>query len=195
MKAHHSIVLAFAIAATPSLVQAQSAEPAARIARYNDAVTDIMKSKSSLAARTQRFEPIVREYYDMPTIAPLVVGPKWATSSPADREAAIGALVHHSAITLARNFSSYSGEKFVIDPAVISRGASKIVRVTITSSDSKNVLLYQLREGKSGWTIVDVISGGVSQLAVQRADLAAAVAAGGAAGLARQLARLDSAVK
>lgn len=195
MKAHHSIVLAFSVAAVPALVQAQSAEPAARIAHYNDAVTDIMKSKGNLAARTQRFEPVVREYYDMPTIAQLVVGPKWATSAPADREAAIGALLHHSATTLARNFSSYGGEKFVIDPAVISRGASKIVRVTITSSDGKNVLLYQLREGKGGWKIVDVISGGVSQLAVQRADLAAAVAAGGAAGLARQLAKLDSAVR
>lgn len=195
MKAYRFIVPALAAIAMPAIVQAQSVEPTARIALYNDALIGIMKAKGGLSARTEKFEPIVREYYDMPTVAQLVVGPKWATSSPADREAAMAALVHHSAITLARNFSSYGGEKFVIDPAVISRGASKVVRVTIVSSDSKDVLLYQMRMGPGGWKIVDVISGGVSQLAVQRADVAGAVASGGAAGLAKQLGKLDGALK
>lgn len=195
MKAYQLAVSALVAIAAPAIIQAQTVEPTARIALYNDAIIGIMKSKGGLAARTDRFEPIVREYYDMPAIAQLVVGPKWATSSPADREAAIAALVHHSATSLARNFSSYGGEKFVIDPAVISRGASRVVRVTIMSSDGKNVLLYQMRQGPADWKIIDVVSGGVSQLAVQRADAAGAVAAGGAAGLAKQLAKLDSALK
>jgi phospholipid transport system substrate-binding protein len=195
VKAYQLAVPALVAIAVPAIVHAQAIDPTARIALYNDAIIGVMKSKGGLAARTDKFEPIVREYYDMPTIAQLVVGPKWATSSAVDREAAIAALIHHSATSLARNFSSYSGEKFVIDPAVISRGASKVVRVTIISADGKNVLLYQMRQGPTGWKIVDVVSGGVSQLAVQRADVAGAVATGGAAGLARQLAKLDNALK
>lgn len=195
MKVYQLAVPALVAIAVSGIAQAQAIEPTARIALYNDAIIGVMKSKGGLAARTDRFEPIVREYYDMPTIAQLVVGPRWATSSAADREAAIAALVHHSATSLARNFSSYAGEKFVIDPAVINRGASKVVRVTIISSDGKNLLLYQMRQGPAGWKILDVVSGGVSQLAVQRADVAGAVATGGAAGLARQLAKLDNALK
>lgn len=188
MRFDHGAAILFAVAAIPMAAHAQAADPAARLGAYNDSVVAIMKQKLGLAARLDRFETLVRDYYDMPVIAQLVIGPKWAASSPADRAAAISALTRHSALSLARNFASYDGEKFVVDPGVISRGANRIVRVTIVSRGSKDVLLYQLRDGK----IVDVISGGVSQLAVQRSDAAAAVASGGAAGLARQLAKLDA---
>jgi phospholipid transport system substrate-binding protein len=188
MRFHSGLAATLAFAALPAAVHAQAADPGARIGAYDDAVIAIMKQKLGLSARLDRFEALVRDYYDMPTIAQLVVGPKWATSSVADRAAVISALARHSALQLARNFDSYDGEKFVVDPAVISRGANRIVRVTIVSRNSKDMLLYQLREGK----IIDVISGGVSQLAVQRSDAAAAVASGGAAGLARQLGKLDT---
>jgi phospholipid transport system substrate-binding protein len=154
-----------------------------------------MKQKLPLAARIDRFEPLVRAYYDMPAIAALVIGPVWAKTSAADRAAAIDALTHHSAVSLARNFASYGGERFVVDPTVVTRGASRIVRLTISSGKSRDVLLYRMSQGEGGWRIVDVIAGGVSQLAVQRADLASTVSSGGAAGVARRLAQIDAKVK
>lgn len=186
------LAAALIVAATPAAIHAQAADPGAHIGGYDDAVVAIMKQKLGLPARVDRFETLVREYYDMPAIAQLVVGPKWASSSAADRSAATAALTHHSALQLARNFKTFSGEKFVVDPNVISRGANRIVRVTIMSPGSKDVLLYQLRQNAGGWKIVDVISGGVSQLAVQRSDAAAIVASGGAAALAQRLAKLDA---
>ncbi len=183
---------AFALAA-PALAADDPA--AARLAGYDDAVIAIMKQKLPLAARIERFEPLVRNYYDMPAIAALVVGPGWASTSGRDRAAAIAALTRHSAVALARNFSTYGGERFTIDPAVAARGPSRIVRLTIASGHSSDALLYRMEQGEGGWRIVDVISGGVSQLAVQRADLAATVASGGAAGLARRLAQVDGKVR
>jgi phospholipid transport system substrate-binding protein len=172
------------------------ADPAAdRLQTYDDQVIAIMKAKLPLGARVARFEGLVSAYYDMPTIASLVVGPSWASAAVADRQAAIAALTRHSAISLARNFASYGGERFTIDPNVAARGASKVVRLTIASGNSSNVLLYQMRESGGAWRIVDVVAGGVSQLAVQRADLAATVASGGAAGLAQKLAQADAKVK
>lgn len=175
---------------------AHAADPAAdRLQSYDDQVIAVMKAKLPLAARVARFEGLVASYYDMPAIAALVVGPAWSSAPAADKQAAIGALTRHSAISLARNFDSYGGERFTIDPVVTPRGSARIVRLTIASGKSSNVLLYQMRQSDGAWRIVDVVAEGVSQLAVQRSDLASAVASGGAAGLAKRLAQVDAKVK
>jgi phospholipid transport system substrate-binding protein len=192
MRSREGLAAACIFACAPAAIHAQVADPAAHIGAYDDAVIAIMKQKLGLRARADRFETLVREYYDMPTIAQLVVGPKWSASSSADRSAATAALAQHSALQLARNFDAFDGEKFIVDPNVISRGANRIVRVTIVSRGSKDVLLYQLRQSAGGWKVVDVISGGVSQLAVQRSEAAAIVASGGPAALAQRLAKLDA---
>ena len=184
--------LAGLLATVPGLAQAAAPDLVARITAYDEAVISVMKSKGGLAARAERFEPLVREYYDMPAIAAMVVGPKWATTSSEDRGAAIAALTRHSAITLARGFGTFDGEKFSVDPEIMTRGVSRIVKVTIQSSGKKDLVFYQMREGAAGWRIFDVISGGISQLAAQRADVASAVAAGGAAGLAQRFTKLDA---
>jgi phospholipid transport system substrate-binding protein len=188
-------VLTCLLSIVPGFAQTVAPDPASRIIAYDDSVIAVMKSKGGLAGRADRFEPIVREYYDMPAIAAIVVGPKWAATSSDDRAAAITALARHSALTLARSFGTFDGEKFNVDPQVISRGNSRIVKVTIISPGKRDLLFYQLHETPGGWKILDVISGGVSQLAAQRADVAAAVAAGGAAGLAQRFAKLDKAAR
>ena len=182
-------------AAIAQPARAGPADPVARITAYDNGIVEILKPGLGLQARRDRFEALVREYYDMPAIAALVVGPKWASSSVPDREAAIKALTRHSALSLARNFVKFGGERFTVDPAVIDRGASRIVRVRITSPGGSDTLLYVLRPGSGGWKIIDVIAQGVSQLAVQRADVAASVAAEGAGGLAKRLARLDAGLR
>ena len=81
----------------------------------------------------------------------------------------------------AHNFRSFVGEKFVIDDNVSSRGADKIVRTrVIPAHDTPVTLLYRMHEVDGSWKIVDVISDGVSELALRRTDFAAGIAAGGA---------------
>jgi phospholipid transport system substrate-binding protein len=172
----------------PIAAQAGSADPAGRAAAYDDAVIGVMKAKLGLAARAERFEPIVKAYYDMPTIAGLVAGPAWAGASATDKAAAIAALTRHSAVSLARNFTSYDGTPFTVDPKVIERGPDRVVKVTI----GKDVLYYRMRQSAGSWKIVDVISSGVSNLALQRADLAGTIQKGGLPAMAKKLAQLDA---
>ncbi len=184
----HRLAAALILAA-PAAAQAQAGDPAAaRIGAYDEAVIGIMKAKLGTAARADRFAPLVKSYYDMPGIAALVAGPAWASASPADKTAAIEALTRHSAVSLARNFKSYTGERFTVAPQVIARGAEKVVRVTIDTDQ----LFYRMRLTGGSWKIVDVISGGVSNLALQRADLASTVQAGGVAAMVKKLGQLDA---
>ena len=190
-----TIALAGFLSLAPGIVRAETPDLVGRITAYDDAVIAIMKSKGGLQARADRFEPLVREYYDMPAIAAIVVGPKWAAASSAERSAAIAALTRHSAITLARSFGTFEGERFAVDPQIIARAANRIVKVTITSASKRDLVFYQFREGAAGWRIVDVISGGISQLAAQRADVASAVASGGTVALTQRLTKLDAAAR
>jgi len=189
-----AVALAAMLTAAPCFAQAVPGDIAARIAAYDDAVIAIMKAKGGLPVRADRFEAVVREYYDIPAMAAIVVGSKWAATSAEDRAAAIKALTRHSALTLARSFGTYDGQVFAIDPQIISRGTRRIVKVTITSSDKKDMVFYQLRDGVQ-WKIVDVISDGVSQLALQRADVASTVSSGGAAALVARFGKLDAAAR
>jgi phospholipid transport system substrate-binding protein len=162
---------------------------ATRAAAYDDAIIGVMKLKAPLATRVERFRTIVTDYYDMPGIAALVAGPAWGSASAADRQAFTTALTRHSAISLAKNFKSYDGEQFVIDPALQSRADGVIVKVTIKGSGgSKDMLYYRMR----GTKIVDVVSSGVSQVAVQRSDLASTAGSGGITAIVKRLDEVDA---
>lgn len=176
----------------PAAVHAEAMDPKATMASYNDGVIAVMKARLPIESRVTRFESLVSDYYDMPGIAQLVVGPKWASASVAEKKAVVEALTHHSAVSLARNFVTFNGEKFSVDPAVASRGTSSIVKVTIAGKGSSNLLQYRLRQTPEGWRIVDVVSEGVSQLALQRAELASTIASQGVGGMAKKLAARDA---
>jgi phospholipid transport system substrate-binding protein len=187
---YRTLLAGFLLAAAPAVAQAEAGDPAvARISAYDDAVVAIMKAKlPSVSARADRFEPVVRGYYDMPTIAALVAGPAWASASASDKAAAVAALTRHSAVSLAKNFKSYDGTPFVVDPKPIARGGAQVVKVTIGG----DTLYYRMRNAGGSWKIVDAISGGVSQLALQRADLASTVQAGGLPAMVKKLQQLDA---
>ena len=182
-------IAAALVLAIPAVAQAQAGDPAAaRIGAYDDGVIAVMKAKLGTAARADRFEPLVKTYYDMPGIAALVVGPAWGNASAGDKAATITALTRHSAVSLARNFKEYAGERFTVSPQAIAHGSEKVVKVTINS----DTLFYRMRQAGGSWKIVDVISGGVSNLALQRADLATTVQSGGVPALVKKLAQLDA---
>lgn len=192
------VVTPTAASSAPATDAAAGNDAPGTLVSYNDGVVAIMKAAAPMPARIARFETLVRTHYDMPAITALVVGPKWAATGAADRDAAIAALTRHSAVSLARNFARYGGEKFITDPGAVARGTSSVVKVTINSSGGSNVLQYRLRkagsgEAGNGWRIIDVVAGGVSQLALQRAELAGTIASQGVAGMAKILAAKDAA--
>ena len=111
-----------ALLGAPVAVRAETSGAVARIQAYNDAINGVMKAGGGLAKRADAFEPIVRDHYDMPAVAGLVVGPAWAKMDASDRAAVTKALTRHSAVSLARNFTG-RGETFVTSPNAVARGA------------------------------------------------------------------------
>jgi phospholipid transport system substrate-binding protein len=198
VKAMMAGMVAAAVLAAASPAAAASG-PAEVVGDFNTALLATMQSAkgTTLAERTAKLTPLVKATHDLSGMTRLVAGPAWATTGTADRDALLAAFTRHSAVTYAINFSRFNGEKFTVDPKVAMRGADALVHGAIVARDGTTQVNYRLHEVPAsdggGWRIIDVFADGVSQIAVQRAEYASTIKAGGAAALAAKLTAIDDA--
>lgn len=189
-----------AIAATmlmPGLIQTARAadDPAAaQVEVFDKALLDTMKNAKTLGVqgRYRKLAPVVQRSFDLPTMTKYSVGPAWTTMSPSDQKALIDAFTKLSIASYANNFNGYTGERFVLNPKVDTRGPDKIVQTQLIPTSGAPVnLVYRMRQSSDGvWRIIDVYYGAISQLTTRRSDFAAPLASGGAQGLIKHLTAL-----
>jgi phospholipid transport system substrate-binding protein len=172
---------AYAAVSDPAAIQVQTL------------TTSLLKSMRAGAAesKTERYrnlEPVIEQVFALPLVTRLSVGPRWASFSPDQQRELITAFTRFTVANYAYNFRDFDGEKFEIDDKVSSRGADKIVSTrVIPAHDTPVSLLYRMHEVDGIWKIVDVISDGVSELALRRSEFAAGIATGGAPSLIAHL--------
>ncbi len=178
-----------------SIAAAQAVDPAiATVQSLDDGLLAIMRSGNSagMAGRSRAIAPVIDRAFDLPLMSRLSVGPTWVSIAPRDQAALVAAFRSMTIASYARNFDSFSNEKFVISPQVQSRGGDKLVRTTLTSGRDEPVpLAYRLRQSGGTWKIIDVYyKNSISQLAMRRSDFAATLASGGARALIAHLEQL-----
>lgn len=170
--------------------QAQGNDPAAMsVQNFYDALIASMKAGGTAKSRYEKLKPAVEQDFDLPGMTALSVGPTWASISAADQKALIDAFERMTIANYARNFDSYHGEKFFVDPEVQTRGADKLVKSTMNPGSSDAVAFnYRLHQAGNNWKIVDVyLAGNISQLAQKRADFATTLSSSGPQGLAKKI--------
>lgn len=183
-------IVALAVMGVAPAHAAQTDPAAARIESFDRALLEVMKQGPELGAkgRLRRLEPVVEETFDLPLMTRFAVGPTWSTISESDRQALIRAFARLTAASYAHNFDRYDGERFDVSPQVQTRGPDKIVSVRLTPQGRASVqLTYRMRQADSGWKIVDVYYGAVSQLTTRRSDFAGPLSSGGPKGLVAHL--------
>lgn len=167
-----------------------AADPAvAQVQRFYDDLIKAMKSGGTTKSRYDKLRPAVEETFDLPTMTATAVGPSWPSISDSDKEALIDAFTRMTIANYAKNFSSYNGETFSVDPHSIARGSDKFVKSSLKTSDGSTVVFnYRMHEVGSVWKITDVyLEGNISQMAQKRADFASTLASGGPQGLAQRI--------
>ncbi|MEO8812123.1 MAG: ABC transporter substrate-binding protein [Caulobacteraceae bacterium] len=186
-------VAALLLSLQPLGALAAAADPAAaRIEVLDQALLETMKAGPILGVkgRYRKLEPVIAASFDLPTMTRFAVGPTWASMSETDRQALVKAFTRLSTASYAHNFDRYGGERFSVDPAVVTRGVDKIVQTHLIPARGAPVALsYRMRDVGGAWKIIDVNYGAISQLTTRRADFAQPLAIGGAKGL---LAHLDA---
>jgi phospholipid transport system substrate-binding protein len=116
----------------------------------------------------------------------LVLGPPWRALSPEQQKKMVEAFSDYSIATYANRFSSYSGERFSVDPSPTRRAnGDVIVHTQLKTNDPEPIRLdYLMREDDGRWKIIDVfLSGTISELAARRSEFSSVLRQGGAAAL------------
>ncbi len=163
---------------------------ATKVEGFDAALLDSMKAGSSVgvAERYRKLAPVVERTFNLPVMTQFAVGPAWASFTPAQQQAAIAAFGKLTIASYAHNFDAFDGERFDVDPAVVTRGADKIVTThLIRPHDAPIALIYRMRAAGESWKVIDIYYGAISQLTTRRSDFAASIAAGGAPALIAHL--------
>ena len=191
-----NLSLALLLAGAPTVLfleaapaHAQAADPAVeQIQGFYDALTASMKSGGSTKSRYDRLKPAVEKAFDLQAMTAIAVGSGWATASDADKKALVDAFARMTVANYAKNFDSYNGEKFTVEPASITRGSDHFVKSAMKTSTDTIAFNYRMHQVGSDWKITDVLlAGNISQMAQKRSDFAATLASSGPAGLAKRI--------
>ena len=176
------LVLSAALAA-PAFAADQ---PQAQIAAFDDTLVSVMKNSKTLGfqGRFAELKPAVEQIIDIPTMTRIASGPAWLNMTEAQRNAIIEAFTRLTVASYAHNFEGWSGEHFVIDPTVQTRGQDKVVQTHLLSKGDPVALAYRLRQTPSGaWKVIDIYyNGSISELETRRSDFQATLATGGPQG-------------
>lgn len=172
-----------------------AAEPARapavdKIEKFHAALLDTMKKGAELGieGRFKKIAPHVDAAFDIPAMTKFAVGPTWSGMQKTEHDALITAFRRMTIASYARNFDSFKGQKFVVEPNVEVRGADTLVKSQVVPEGEKAVnLTYRMRGEANAPKVIDVIYEYVSQVATKRSDFASTVADGGSAALVKKL--------
>jgi phospholipid transport system substrate-binding protein len=183
-----TFVLAILVDGAPAL----AAGPEDTVNGFHAVLLDAMREGRTLgeSGRYARIRSVVRQVFDIPSMARLAVGASWSTFSAAQQEAVTAAFGAYISATYADRFDSYSGQQLKVigqQPSV----AGVIVKARIIKANGDPVSIdYLVRQIDGAWRISDVyLDGAISQLATQRSEFGAILRRDGCDGLIGALQR------
>jgi phospholipid transport system substrate-binding protein len=175
-----------AVAVFPALAQTDPA--AVQIEGFYAALVAQMKKGGPAKARYDMLRPAVEKAFDLAGMTAVAVGPSWTSLPAGDQKALIEAFERMTVANYVKNFDSFSGEQFTVDPAAVPRGAEKLIRSKLVSGKETIPFNYRMRQVNGEWKVFDIfLNGNISQMAQKRSDFASTLASGGPKGLAQRI--------
>ena len=180
------LLLAVALAAGVPAAARAAIPPTTTISSFYDTLLATMKDGPQLGfkGRSERLSPAIHRTFDLPLMTRLMVGPQWASLTPAQQQQLVAAFGDFSVAIYASRFDDYSGERFSVDPDATPTGNGVIVRTKLIKTDGDRVEIdYLMRDadGDGAFQIIDVyLSGTVSELATRRSEFSSVLRRGGA---------------
>jgi phospholipid transport system substrate-binding protein len=186
------VILGLFMFSTRAIADAPLQDPAARqIQLFTDTLLESMKQAKQLgiSGRYSKLKPVIAQTFDLPAMTQLAVGPAWSSVPASQQKSLIQAFEKLTVANYARNFDDYSGERFVIDPAVLVRGNDRLVQTRLEVPKGDPVpFTYRMHQSDGTWKVIDIfLNGYVSELATRRSDFSTTMAASGPAALVKQI--------
>jgi len=149
---------------------------------FQGTLISVMKNAGKLGyqGRYRKLAPVVKQTHDLKAIVRIAVGRYWQKLSDQERTQLVDNFTELSIATYAARFDGYSGEQF--KPPHIRKQEGQRALVTsdfIKSDGGKIVFTYQLHKSDGKWLIVNIITNGVSDLAMKRAEYTSIISSDG----------------
>ncbi len=175
------------LAAAPAFAQTPSAKAPATDATATNpqgqfiqnlgdqAVTILANKKISAEERNTQFRNMLRDSFDLSTIARFVIGRSWLTATPAQQTEYMDLFEKLVIKTYSDRFSLYTGEGFKVRSVVPEGDKDFIVNSDITHPDGTppTVVSWRVRQKTDKMGIIDVVVEGISMSVTQRQDYSA----------------------
>jgi phospholipid transport system substrate-binding protein len=131
-------------------------------------------------AREQRARQILRDHFDVPTIARFALGPYWRDATDVEKKEYMGLFEEMIVQTYTTRFEDYSGQSFKVDGAREEDERNYIVSSKILQNGGPPVdVEWHIRKKDGGLKVVDVIVENISMSVTQRDDFASVIQGGG----------------
>ena len=177
--------------AVPALAAALADPAAVQVDGFDGALLGAMKAgkAAGVQGRYRALAPAVSRAFDIPTMIRFAIGPSWSSIPAAQQQGLTDAFQRLTVASYAHNFDAFSGERFEVDPNVLTRGPDKVVQTRIIPPGAAPVVIsYRMRQSGGAWKIIDVLyNGSISQVTTRRADFSSTLAHGGAPALIAHL--------
>lgn len=140
---------------------------------FQNVLIDTMKQGQTLGyqGRYDKLYPAIMRSHDLTKIARIVVGKEWETLSEKQQAELSEVFIRLSVASYAHNFKAFGGETFKFDNEEQTSRGGVVVHTTLMIPDNKPVKFdYMLKEKPNGWSIINIIADGVSDLALKRSE-------------------------
>ncbi len=132
------------------------------------------------AEREKRVRGLLRNYFDVNTIARFTLGPNWRNATDAEKSEYIKLFENMIVTTYAQRFSEYSGQEMKVGKSTKQSERDTEVASQIIQKDGPPVSVnWRVRNTNGTLKIIDVIVEGVSMSVTQRSDFASVIQSGG----------------
>ncbi len=159
------------------------------INRLHDTLIKTMQQADTLGytGRYEQLDTVVRESFDFPTIARVVLGQYWQDLTPDQQAHFIETFTRLSIANYASRFDGYNAEHFTyLSDKEQKKG--RILVMTMFQTQKRDISFnYLLQLTDDSWRIINVVVDGVSDLSLKRSDYGAILKNEGFNGLVKKL--------
>ncbi|MCS3902328.1 phospholipid transport system substrate-binding protein [Methylohalomonas lacus] len=157
-----------------------------RVAAFHAELKATMQAGPELGyrGRYDKLQPLIRETFDLPVIARVVLGQHWRELDDDQQQQFIDVFTRLTVATYAARFNSYDGETFAHLGSKALNSNRQVVKTEMQPADDEPVRFdYLLQQRDDRWHIVSVTAEGVNDLSLKRAEYTAIIEKDGFAAL------------
>jgi phospholipid transport system substrate-binding protein len=153
------------------------------VQRLNAGLMDVLANGDALKfeGRFQKLQPLLAAVFDIPEMARVATGPKWASLSDADKQAMTELFGRYMTTMYAARFHGDGVKSLEMGDVKPRDDGKMLVQTKLTRKDGEPVdLSYMMKGGADTWHVVDVYyNGSISQLAQLRSEFSGPMRDGG----------------